>query len=127
MSTNNTRFRLIKFGSENVFFFVLSQINVPGILPISIVHPLRMASKSKAAVISITETWLDSSITDGEIHIDDFLVLHRDRNRNSGGICVYIRIDFAFTSRSDIQTDSDEIIFVELLLPKTKPITVGTV
>ena len=86
-----------------------------------------MASKSKAAVISITETWFDSSITDGEIHIDDYLVLHRDRNRNSGGICVYIRNDFAFTSGSDIQTDSDEIIFVEFLLPKTKPITVGTV
>ena len=97
------------------------------VLPISIVHPLLMASKSKAAVISITETWLDSSITDGEIHIDEYLVLHRDRNRNSGGICVYIRNDFAFPSRSDIQTNSDEIIFVELLLPKTKPITAGTV
>ena len=85
-----------------------------------------MASKSKAAVISITEIWLDSSITEGEIHIDDYLVLHRDRNRSQGGVCVYIRNDFAFTSRSDIQMDSDEIIFVEFLLPKTKPITVGT-
>ena len=38
-----------------------------------------ITSKSKAAVISITETWLDSSITDGEIHIDNYSVLRRDR------------------------------------------------
>ena len=37
-----------------------------------------------------------------------------------------LEMTFAFTSRSDIQMDSDEIIFVEFLLPKTKPITVGT-
>ena len=67
---------------------------------------------------------MDSSITDGEIHLDDYSVLRRDRNRNGGGVCIYIRNDFAFTSRSDIQTDSDEIIFVELLLPKTKPILI---
>ena len=30
-----------------------------------------IASKFKGAVLSITGTWLDSSITDGEIHMDD--------------------------------------------------------
>ena len=42
-------------------------------------------------------------------------------------VCVYIRNDFAFSVRSDLQTDNDEILFVELLLPKTKPIIIGTV
>ena len=86
-----------------------------------------IASNSKAAVLSITETWLDDSVSDGEIHIKNYSIVRRDRNRNGGGVCVYIRNDVAFNFRSDLQRDSDEMIFVELLLPKTKPIIIGSV
>ena len=86
-----------------------------------------IASNSTAAMISITETWLDNSVSDAEINIENYTDVRRDRNRNGGGVCVYIRNDFAFSVRSDLQTDNDEILFVELLLPKTKPIIIGTV
>ena len=59
-------------------------------IPITKISEVKIiASKSKAAVISITETWLDSSVSDGEIHFDNYSVIRRDRNRHGGG-SVYI-------------------------------------
>ena len=78
-------------------------------------------------MISITESWLDNSVSDAEINIENYSVVRRDRNRNGGGVCVYTRNDFTFSLRSALQTDSDEFFFIELLLPKTKPILFGTV
>ena len=37
-------------------------------------------TNSEAAVISITETWLDDSVSDGEIRIDSVICRHRNRN-----------------------------------------------
>ena len=70
---------------------------------------------------------MHSSVSDGEIHIESYSVVSKDRNRNGGGVCVYVRNDYALTVRSINQMDNDELIFVELLLPKTKPIIIGTV
>ena len=72
----------------------------------------------------ISITWLDNSVSDAEINIEDYTVVRKDRNRNGTDVCVYIRNDFAFSVRSDLQTDNDEILFVELLVPKTKPIII---
>ena len=70
-----------------------------------------IASNSKAAVISITEAWLDSSVSDGEIHLKNYPVIRRDRNRHGDGVYVNIRNGLAFTYRSDLRRDNDEIIF----------------
>ena len=40
-----------------------------------------IAQKTRAAVIGISETWLDDSITDAEIAISGYSVLRLDRNR----------------------------------------------
>ena len=86
-----------------------------------------IANKTKAAVISVTETWLDDSVTNSEVQIEGYTVIRKDRNRNGGGVCSYIRDDLAFTPLPIQNTTDDyEVLFVELLLPKTKPIVIGT-
>ena len=55
-----------------------------------------LAANTKAAVISLSETWLDDSVLDNEIFISDYCLLRRDRNRNGGGVCMYIRNDIPF-------------------------------
>ena len=86
-----------------------------------------IALQINPAVISLSETWLDESVTDNEIHIDGYSILRKDRNREGGGVCNYIRNDVAFVTRQDLSTDDDfEFMWIELLLPKTKPILVGT-
>lgn len=66
-------------------------------------------------------------MTDGEISIDNYSIVRRDRNRTGGGVCVFIRNDFAFSIRPDLQQHNDEVLFIELLLPKTRPILIGTI
>ncbi len=38
----------------------------------------------------ITESWLDSSITDNELCIDEYSIIRLDRNRHGGGVALYI-------------------------------------
>ena len=47
-----------------------------------------LAARTNATVISISETHLDSSITDNEIKIDGYSILRHDRDQNGGGVCV---------------------------------------
>ena len=83
--------------------------------------------KKKAAVISVTETWLDSSVSDAEIRLEGYSVLRKDRKRTGGGVCIYINNDYAFNTRTDLTSNDTEAIWAELLLPKSKPILIGTV
>ncbi|XP_072030141.1 uncharacterized protein [Amphiura filiformis] len=87
-----------------------------------------IAQQTNAAVIAITETMLDSSVTDNEIGIDNYNVLRCDRNRNGGGACLYIRSDLAFNLRNDLMSEGDnEVVWCDLLLPKSKPILLGVI
>ena len=93
-------------------------LNVRSILPK--MSELRIiARKTSAAVIAIS----DNSVTDNEISIDGYTVLRKDRNRNGGGVCVYIKHNIAFNQRLDLHNDMIEALWFELLLPK--PIIVG--
>ena len=40
-------------------------------------------------VLAVTESKLDSCITDAEIHINGYTVVRRDRNRHGGGALLY--------------------------------------
>ena len=74
------------------------------------------------AANGITESWLDAS--DSAIDITDYTIIRRDRNREGGDVCIYIRSDFIFKLRDDICTTL-ETVWAELYLPKTKPILIG--
>ena len=83
-----------------------------------------LAHKTRASVIAISETWLDETVTDSEIELEDFNVIRNDRNRNGGGVCLYIKNNIAFNVRSDLCNVQIESIWAEILLPKSKPIVV---
>lgn len=84
-----------------------------------------IAFKTKAAVIALTETWLDSSVSDSEISIEGYSVYRHDRDRHGGGVCLYVSNSIAVNYRPDLIDARLEALWVELLLPKTKPIHVG--
>ena len=67
---------------------------------------------------------LDASVTDSEIDIADYTIKRRDRNREGGGVCIYIRRFFIFKLRDDICTTL-ETVWAELYLSKIKPISIG--
>jgi hypothetical protein len=101
-------------------------LNARSLLP-KISELRHIANRTKAAVISVTETWLDSSVTNSEINIEGCNIVRRDRNRQGGGVCTYINERYAFSTKALDQPDKEnESIWIDIYLPKTKPITVGT-
>ena len=42
-------------------------------------------------LIAFSETRLNTSIPDGLTHIDGYEVVRKDRSRNGGGVCIYLR------------------------------------
>ena len=61
-----------------------------------------------------------------EIEIDGYNILRFDRNRHRGGVACYVRNGLSFTKINYFPHDI-ETIFIEIFLPKTKPMTVGIV
>ena len=51
-----------------------------------------LVNNSKAAVLAVSETWLDGSVTDAEIELVGYTVVRKDRNRNGGGVCLYVTV-----------------------------------
>ena len=90
------------------------------------VSELELISKNtNAAIIAITETWLDESYTDDSIKIEGYNIIRRDRDGHAGGVCAYIREDLAYNYRTDLNSVDLEDLWLEILLPKSKPLYVG--
>ena len=81
-------------------------------------------SRTKPAILGITESKLDSSVSDQEVNISGYSILRSDRNRNGGGVACYIRADLCF-NRRNVFSNTIEQVFFDLLIPKVKPISIG--
>ena len=103
----------------------LIHLNINSLLP-KIEELRSIVKSSNAAVIGISESKLDKTIFNAEISIERYDIIRKDRNRNGGGVACYVRNDICYNSKQVLQDDIENI-FIELLLPKTKPITVGIV
>ena len=75
-------------------------------------------------MIGITESKLDDTVPDSEIHIDNYNIIRCDRNRHGGGVACYVRDDINFNQKSFFNSEIENI-FIDVLLSKTKPFTVG--
>ena len=82
-----------------------------------------IAKLSNTAIIGIIESKLDNCVLDSEIQIDNYQILRFDRNRKGGGVACYVRNDLSYIEK-DFFSEEIENIFFEILLLKTKPITV---
>ncbi len=69
-------------------------------------------------LICITETWLDSEITDHEVCIDGYEIIRLDRNRNGGGVAILISSNLTFKA---IVADSiTECLIISVLCGSAK-------
>ena len=79
---------------------------------------------SNATAVGITESKLDDSINDYEICIKGYNTITHDRNRKGRGVVCYVSNKICFNAKNCISNEIENI-FIELLIPKTKLITVG--
>ena len=103
----------------------LLHLNINSILP-KIEELREIAKVSKATIIGISESKLDESILDDEISITGYKLIRADRNRHGGGVACYIKSDIACNERKDFSNDIENI-FLDILLPNSKPILVGII
>lgn len=87
------------------------------------VHSLRhkvadvedLMERNSMSILALAETWLGSDITDGEVAIDGFSLLRKDRvGQQGGGVGIYIKNGVLYKPRPDLLTGSIEAIFVEI-------------
>ena len=61
-------------------------------------------------VFGIAKTWLEPSISDGELAIDHYNWLRKDRlHRHGGGVCVCYHESLRVQRRTDLESDDLEI------------------
>ena len=77
-------------------------------------------------MIGISESKLDSTVLDQEIYIDNYEILRFDRNRHGEGVACYIRSDISYKLNYLLPNEIKNITF-DILMPYTKPITVGII
>ena len=89
------------------------------------IHELRsIAQKSNPTVIGITESKIDNTVLDSEVDIDGYSIIRCDRTRNGGGVLMYINNNVSYKERANFSKEIENV-FVDILLPKSKPILVG--
>ena len=75
-------------------------------------------------LICLNETKLDSDVADNELRLEGFHeVFRKDRDKNGGGVAIYVRSNIKCKIREDFGDDL-ESISVELDVPYVKPILV---
>ena len=82
--------------------------------------------KNSFHVITLSETWLDGTIHDSEIDIPGYVFERKDRNRNGGGVAVYIKDDIQYSRRNDIENDNTESLWIEIQQVHKKSFVIGT-
>ena len=83
-----------------------------------------IAKKSEVTVIRISKTKLDGAIFYTEVYTKGYSIVGCDRDRKGEGVPCYKKHDICF-SIENILSKKIEVIFVDLFLPKTKPISVS--
>jgi hypothetical protein len=63
------------------------------------------------AIVCISETWLDETISNHELCLENFDIVQRDRNRQGGGTLIYINNCY---SHSLVFSGSDDLELIVL-------------
>ena len=83
--------------------------------------------KNNVDVLVVTETKLDSSFPNGQFSINGLArPFRRDRNKNGGGVMIFVRDDIPTKEIKINFLPSDiECLFIEMNIRKTKWLIVG--
>jgi hypothetical protein len=69
---------------------------------------------------------LDDTVADHEVYIRSYDIIRNDRNRNRGGVAIYIRSVISYIERYDLEDNNLEKTTVEISKPKSKSFLVNT-
>ena len=73
-------------------------------------------------VLSLNETWLDSSISDSEIQLHGYSLVRRDKTRQKGGVLIYVSLNIDYKVIQEFENDQPDLqcLWMKITPPKTK-------
>ena len=105
--------------------FKISHLNIRSL--VKNVDQFRIYSHNcKFDIICLSETMLDGTIQDYEVNVNGYEVIRKDRNRNGGGVAIYIRNCISYKLRPDLDHANLESITIEIFKPKAKSFLINT-
>ena len=84
-------------------------------------EPEVIMKENKIDILALNETKLDSKTEEEQDSISGYTVLRCDKNSHGGGVAIYLRDTLNFEHRTDLKTNSLEMICTELKPECSKP------
>ena len=85
--------------------------------------------KKKLDLVGICETWLDDSVSESEIAIPDFSIIHKDRCNikagRGGGVLLYVRRSISCCAGTELNKSNTETVWVKLFENQKNEICIG--
>ena len=78
---------------------------------------------TKPAILGVTESKLDSSVSDQEVNRSGYSILRSNRNKYGEGVACYVRTDLYF-NRRNVFSNTIENVFFDLLIRFTLSICI---
>ncbi|MGL5507016.1 MAG: endonuclease/exonuclease/phosphatase family protein [Paraclostridium sp.] len=86
---------------------------------------VRICTADNIQVLALSETHLDSTMSNSELMINGYKLYRKDRDRYGGGVAFYIKENYGVILRNDLMNKNIEAIWVQISVPHCKPILVG--
>ena len=77
-------------------------------------------------MFTLSETWFASTVHDSEIEIPGYVFERVDRNRDGGGVGMYIKNDIQYKRRFDLENANIEAIWLEIKQVHRKPLIISS-
>ena len=73
-----------------------------------------LVDNDKPHIICINETKFHDSTDDSLIHINDYVIIRKDRNKHGGGVAIYIHQNIQFELKNELMCDELESVSVQV-------------
>ena len=113
-------------GFPKVKGFKMAMLNITS-LPKHIDEICVLLATKNFDILALNETRLDHSIPDDLVNIPNYDIIRNDRNRNGGGVCIYVRNTTSYRNLSYTIPDNLEAVVVEIHKPNSRPFIVFTI
>ena len=98
-------------------------LNINSILPK--IYEIRYIAKlTNATVTGLSETKLDNAVLSSELEIEGYDLVRSDRSRRGRGAAYFVKNSISYNRKPNFYINT-ESIFIEIFLPKSKPVLIG--
>ena len=94
-------------------------------LPSKLEHIKLALDNQSLDILALNETWLDDTIRDIDIEIQNYCIERNDRNREGGGVAIYLNNTLTYKVRKDLNNPRIVSIWIEIKIHKShKPLII---